>query len=770
MILLIDNDDGAGPRDYTAYLDAEQLPRISRRLNRPATFSATVVAVDSSFVPPQVGARVVLQCGSGTILFTGYVDVPPEQQFAAAGEATVWRYLLHACDDACLLDHNPLPSRTPFVSRTAGSTLKTLANDVLPGGFELSGVQDITTVNQFTVVPQKSWTEHAQELATTARATYRALDGKLLFQPVGQQSFTISEQDARFHPAALTVRQLDALHNDVTILGEVEPVVYVRDYFLGNGTTLAFYLSKNPYGGVTSTVFQEDYTAAQLRPTLWNVADPNGAVSLSGGQLRLNGGPATVSFVELVELAGGLMMQHGQFTFANSSSGIVGGLYSGSVSQGNCIAGFNIAHSGSNSSIQAIVNGSTMGGVFTTVPGHRYALATQLICSEARREHQTYLSSIHPAGQGRGGDAIPAQVRVVLSMHDVDPNNPGTLAAPSTVLFDGVLTSTPGFATYAPINASSLFASVSFTRLQRIADAEIRSLPPEGQFHTRLNGALADGGECYLTSSGVLEFYPPYPPQPYEEVVAAYRSSGRAMARVGDSSSIAQHASGGDGGRRTLVRHLQRPLAATSIDCENAASAVLDDASQPAWSGEYQAISDWLGAQDVMPGDAVQVAAPSRGATFDAIVREVDLEVLSLRDDRSQYTIKFANEAAQPLAYELDNMELPTSNLAVFELNTPSTTLFTAPLTNAQVTNVIASELTIDAGLAPPSGGGIEVRRSDGGWGPSDSGNLAGRFTTQTFTLPRLSRVQGYYLRQYDGSTPRKYSRYSMLLHVDYPL
>jgi hypothetical protein len=103
-------------------------------------------------------------------------------------------------------------------------------------------------------------------------------------------------------------------------------------------------------------------------------------------------------------------------------------------------------------------------------------------------------------------------------------------------------------------------------------------------------------------------------------------------------------------------------------------------------------------------------------------------------------------------------------------VNTPSSSLYIAPLNSAQLTNVIASQITVDAGVSPPPSGGIEVRRSDGGWGPSDSGNLAGRFTTQTFTLPRLSRVQGYYLRQYDGSTPPKYSRYSTLLHVDYPL
>ena len=63
-----------------------------------------------------------------------------------------------------------------------------------------------------------------------------------------------------------------------------------------------------------------------------------------------------------------------------------------------------------------------------------------------------------------------------------------------------------------------------------------------------------------------------------------------------------------------------------------------------------------------------------------------------------------------------------------------------------------------------------EVRWSDSGWGPDNNRNLVGRFTTQTFTIPRLSRVQDCYLQQYDASTPPKYSRYSAALHVDYPL
>jgi len=63
-----------------------------------------------------------------------------------------------------------------------------------------------------------------------------------------------------------------------------------------------------------------------------------------------------------------------------------------------------------------------------------------------------------------------------------------------------------------------------------------------------------------------------------------------------------------------------------------------------------------------------------------------------------------------------------------------------------------------------------EARWSDSGWGPDNDRNLIGRFTTQTFTIPRLSQVQNCYLQQYDGSNPPRYSRYTTALHVDYPL
>ncbi len=770
MNLLIDNNDGRGLQDYTAYVDADHLPKIARRLNAPATMTVALLAADSAFQPPVSGARVVLERGDGFRLFTGYLATAPEQQHLGYGyQGAASRYLLEAIDDSCLLELNPLPARTPFALRSAGDALLTLTNDVLPGGLDLSGVQDVSTINQFPIASQRNWSEHAEDLANISRATYRVHDGKLWFQPVGESSFTISEQDPNFDPTRLTLSHAEQLRNDITVVGETEPLDYARDYFLGNGTTLGFYLSESPFIRTTSTIFQDDYTAAQLQPTLWSVMDPNHRVTLSGGQLQLNGGPAAITYVEQLELAGGLMLQHGQFVFRAASSGTIGGIYNGTSDDPHCVAGFKISPNGSNCSIQALINGTNAGPALTTTPGHVYSFATQLFCNEAHRVRQTYLSSTHPAGNGRGGDAIAAAIRVVLSVHDVDPNNPGTIGAPATVLYDNVLSATPGFATYALINESSFFAGVSFTRLQHIVDAEIRSIIPGGQFRTRLTGAFADGGECYITSSGELYFYPPYPPEPDEQVVVAYRSSGRAMARVQDQNSIAQHAHGSDGGRRIYVRHLTQPSAPTSIDCENACLCLLDDSVEPAWAGECQVVSDFLPVGDIIPSEAVEVSVPSRGAAFTAIVREVDVQVLSLADDCSNYAIKFANEAAEPVALQFENVTLPAPLTTIYTTTMPSSSLYIPSLTAAVITDVIATEITVDAGVNPPPGGGIEVRRSDGGWGPASSGNIAGRFTTRTFILPRLSRVQGYYLRQYDGSSPAKYSRYSTLLHINYP-
>ena len=177
---------------------------------------------------------------------------------------------------------------------------------------------------------------------------------------------------------------------------------------------------------------------------------------------------------------------------------------------------------------------------------------------------------------------------------------------------------------------------------------------PGESYRTRLAGTAIEGAQCTITSAPALQFFPAYAPVANELIQVRYRGIGRALARVTNPSSIAALANGSDDGVRSRVRIVQSPPARTSADCENAALAILDDAVSPAWAGEYQTWSDFLpGGSDVFPGDAVQVNVPSRGASFSAIVREVDIGVKDLSGEHCRYVIQFANDAARPLAYEV---------------------------------------------------------------------------------------------------------------------
>lgn len=251
-----------------------------------------------------------------------------------------------------------------------------------------------------------------------------------------------------------------------------------------------------------------------------------------------------------------------------------------------------------------------------------------------------------------------------------------------------------------------------------------------------------------------------------------YRGLGPAVARITNPASIAAQRRGIDNGLHGAVRHLKEPPARTAADCEMAALALLDDATGPAWTGEYDVWRDFLpgNAGDIFPGDALNIAVPSRNAAFSAIVSEVEIAVKTLERDQLSYKIKFANDAAKALAFEFEATKATTSLFVTQLTDAQVGTTYVADLTVAEITQVSSTTVTVDAGTAPVSGGGFEVRWSDAGWGPGNDRNLVGRFTTQTFTIPRLSRVQTCYLQQYDGSVPPRYSRCTAALHLDYPL
>lgn len=141
-------------------------------------------------------------------------------------------------------------------------------------------------------------------------------------------------------------------------------------------------------------------------------------------------------------------------------------------------------------------------------------------------------------------------------------------------------------------------------------------------------------------------------------------------------------------------------------------------------------------------------------------------------DDRGMYTMEFANDLAEPLALQDQSSAttVPLQDMPVRLSTTQVGSYYLADLTDAQITQVTSTTVQVDAGTTPGSGYGIEVRAHDYGWGAANDRNLLGRFSTQTFSLPRLARTQNYFLRLYDNSSPPRYSRYAGALHVDYPL
>jgi hypothetical protein len=772
MKLTIDNLDGQGARDYTGMLDSARKPRILRKLNRPSEMHLSLISDSADFVVPSAGARVMMGRANGSDVFTGYVVSKPKHEYLGFGErGPVYRYSLTVRSDEFLLDRKTLPARSPFVGRAAGEVLRQMAEDLLPGGFDTSAVADLDVLPWYVSDPRRRWSEHAAEVGLRVRGCYRAESGKLRFTGIGAFTHSLVESAPGFCAEGLKLDARETSANEVTIVGRLEPRAYVKDYFVGDGLSLHFDLSQTPFIRQNQVLLDEEYKGTALDRRFWSVSDPVGAISVAAGKLRVSGGTGaegqtTVRFVEKVELGGAIVLQHGDISFESAGDGIVGGLFAGGVNSAECFAGFQVTKAGSACNIQPVIGGIANGEGITTRAGHRYALTTRVYSSEIYRRSLSFHSSLHPAGHGIGGEAIPADARVVMEVHDLDPANPGSVGTPSVVLYEGVIAGAPDYCLYVLVNAKDLYCSIAFTRILRAVDAEVRSALPGQPYRTRLAGSLSEGAECRISASSGLQFFGQAVPAPNELIVVRYRGAGRAIARRSDQPSIERESREGNDGIRSAVWQVASPGPRTFADCNHAAEAILDDSTRPGVQGEYHVWSDFFpAAGDVFPGDAIQIDVPSRGVTGTVIVREVEMELTDPANDRVEYVIRFADEAAVPLAFRLEEgSPLTTTDL----ISVDDEALRPADLALAEVTAVSSTAVTVDAGCQPAPGGGIEVRRSDSGWGPDNDRNLIGRFAGRILTLPRLTRVQDYFLRQYDAT--KVYSRNPAALHIDYPL
>jgi hypothetical protein len=132
------------------------------------------------------------------------------------------------------------------------------------------------------------------------------------------------------------------------------------------------------------------------------------------------------------------------------------------------------------------------------------------------------------------------------------------------------------------------------------------------------------------------------------------------------------------------------------------------------------------------------------------------------------YRISFANDWAEGLGLKLSETIAADALLPQTALTTAGNVL--ANLQQLQVVSATGTALQVDAGTAPPAGGGFEVRRRDWDFGPGVDQDLVLRSPVRNFSIPREGQVERYYVRMYDGSTPPVYSRFSSAVFTDLPV
>ncbi len=770
MKVTIDNLDGAAAVDYSAALCAEGPVKIARALNVPSVCSGMLDVSDAGLAVPVRRGRVVATAANGTVLFTGYIATDPEALYAGTGvKGAVYRYAFSAVSDEWLLDKQAVPLSGAGLGQGGGLLLTTLTNRVDAGLFSTTGIVNGLSVGVFEPVETESWSVNAGEIASATYAAYRVLDGAVSLQPAGSVTHALSDGDGTLQVAALKTASVKELANDVTVSGEMEPTAYVTEAFAGDGTTTVFQLSEDPFRPkktANSAQFLTDsFNESVIDAQIWQVTDPGSHLGLSGAGLTMTGGngfdgQTTLTAIDALELGGSLVIEAGSLQLTGASAGVVCGLYSGATQSANCFVGYNVRQSGGATVVVPFVNGAEVGSVLTILTGNTYTLRIRLHCVEMQRVLQAYYAMVNGAVESFGGGLISAPMSVVFELQDLGAAS----NTPATVLYDGSVVSSPASCSFVAVNSVQLFGSMGYCRMTQTGSAWVVSTLPNGTKMTRLIGVAGEGVDCKVSSAGKVTFFAGRVPIAGELVTVLYRAQQRAVARLENAASVAAEAAGGLPGTAQWLGKVLKPAARSSMDCESAALAVLSFSASraAAVSGTYDAVNP----ADVWPGDVL--ALTSGGLTTSVIVRRVEILDGMTCPEGLTYKIAFANDWAEGLGLTLSEAIAADALLPETALTAPGDVL--ANLQQLQVVSATGTALQVDVGTAPPVGGGFEVRRRDGDFGPGVDQDLVLRSPVRSFSIPHEAQVEHYYVRMYDGSTPPVYSRFSSAVFTDLPV
>ncbi|MGI8771095.1 MAG: hypothetical protein ACR2JE_06645 [Acidobacteriaceae bacterium] len=765
MKITIDNRDGKGTVDYSAALAGAASLKIERKLNAPTVCQVSLLPTNAAI--PARNGRVMVSADNGRLLFSGYVACEPERIFAGEGcEGTIYLLVVSALSDDIILDRQRASQTTTAVSQAAGDVLNALTLRA-GGGIDVTAQGATAMIGSFTGQAGQSWSSNTGLLASAGRTAYRVVNGEVSLTSIGSTVHTLSETDGSLKPALLTAVRARELVNDVTVCGAVEAQNYVTEIFQGDGVTSSFILTQAPLLR-KAKIIEDAFTGSSINPLLWTVQDPGNRVTLTAAGLTVNGGSGiegqtNVGSVDAVEMGGVLLLEAAGLQVQGTGEGYVAGFYSGTAHLENLFAGFHVKATAGALSIAPVVEGAEAGGSVTVVSGHTYTLRLRFHCKDVQRVLQSYYVSDGASNKSFGGDLITAGGDLVLELQETTG---GTLRPPVT-LYAGNVAAAPASCRLVAFDSVSFVGSLASVSLQATGGIWATSTPNGGNGtpQTLRLGTMAEGADAKMESSGKLVFYATSVPKSGSQITVTYRIAGRAAARLASTSSMAEEASGALPGTAQWVGSMRLPATRCSTDCENAALAILDMASSrdAAWAGSYQSFN--LAQQaDVWPGDALAIDAPSSGMAATVVVREVTVQATSANPEILQYTLKYANDWAEPLSLATSNVLPKDVQLPEVAANAP---LAVGSLRDLTVDSITTTAINVTAGAAPPQGGGFEVRRRDWIFGAGDAVDVVLRSPVPNFTIVRAFPIEQYYVRMYDGANPPNYSRFSSAIFVN---
>ena len=762
-------------QDYSRALDGAQPLTIERKLNEPSTCNLWLsLPGDGSLAAPARFQRVMIAGDEGTVYFTGYIASNPLPEYAGLGlSGPLFRTSIKAVSDELLLDQALMPQVAGASCETAGALVSALVRQSGSPALTLQAPLLTTAANNFSARNDATWSERAAEIADMARASYRVLNGAISLSaiPVAVHELNETDESLALDQMSFTDGAKRAIANDITVCGQSEPTAYITEYFLGDGLTSQFNLALDPWmpSSGKSSIIHEIFNEPQINSTLWGATGGAGCFALGAKGLTMNGGngldgQTVLSWLAPIEMGGTVLLEAIGVTFSPGSTGIVAGFFMQPETAASCAAGFAVTTQPGTGAVtlQPLVLGCAAGVPFNVNTSNQYTLRVRVHCPECERSYSLYSSFGDNGEITAGGQSVLAPGRIQMEIQEFVN---GVAAIPVT-LYDGSVANLPGFCTAVPASSMNLVGSMRAFYVSNLGSGWVICTPANGSAYTRRVGTAAEAAECEVGRSGKVVFLAGSIPAAGEQIAVSYRAMGRAVGRAVNATSQQAFASAGSPPVAAWIGTVVSPPARSSADCRFAAQVMQQAAASDCalWSGAYRTTNLNLDA-DVWPGDALQFNAPSMNLNAQLVVRAVKIEYRASLPDMVAYNILFANDWADDLAIRT-NTTVPTDAW----LPAPISPTLLANLNGLTVTAISGNTVTINTGLAPPAGGGFEVRLRDSVFMAGGDPTLVTRSSAQNITFSRTSFADRFYVRMYDGAVPPNYSEFSAAVFVNLPL